>query len=218
MKIFPCFVLFVASTASKMEYPYEGYTLRGLVDLSGCNHRTSLASRIKSLAQDVPGLLDLAQAVSLDFDQLGLMIGAALFSNRGSHVLSSRFMSVANRTDRDYTAMMRMLVVPYETDYSSVFGSRSLGYQILMRMVIVFYMPSVPEDFKLALLGVFTSFFTNASSACKSSGCVPNAADLSTLSETLDKLIDCAEEVPPRDLLLTLEQLEQKIQNNVPHE
>jgi hypothetical protein len=192
-----CIVLAAVRAAG---YPLEGELIPKIVDLSECNHRTRLAALVKELAlkkaKKVPypisgKLRDLSRSVGLDMDQLGLIVGAVWLIKRGETAAPAsqgKFQQIAYSllcTAESGSSPHRDVVIAlfrnFEKDYSVIFGSRGLGYNMIIRIIIACHLPYVLEEARNSLFGVFVGLM---------SPIVPeNAAILEPFSEILDALI-----------------------------
>ena len=176
----------VISGSWAVGYPVEGRILPAIIDLSNCNHRTKLASTVKNLAlekskrvpnQVAENLRSLTNAIGLSVDQLGLITGALLLIERGAGMPSDQegafwgialsFLQIAKEPNRPYAAVINMFFRMFEEDYVDIFGSKSVGYQFLIRLVIACHMPQIPEEAREMMILVFTDLMSSKKSTNK---------------------------------------------------
>jgi len=124
-------------------------------------------------------------------DQLGLMVGAVWLIERGETVAPASqgefqetaysLLCTAESGNRPHRDVVISLFRNFEKDYSVIFGSRGLGYNMIIRIIIACHLPYVLEEARNSLFGVFVGLM---------SPIVPeNAAILEPFSEILDALI-----------------------------
>ncbi len=209
--------LFTLSLSATSEYPVEGFVIPPIVDLSGCNHRTSLARVIKHLSEDEPDLVDLSHSSSLDIDQLGLMLGSVVMSRNGVSDEARKLAEMAQNEVRPFKGIIKMIAVPFENDYPSVFGSKNIGYQFLMRSIIAMHLFKINEETRSLVFSVFGSFLSVCSNFTKKRTCLEATAavpvdvrELSKFSHVLDQIIQSAISGTelPSDVETTLQELE----------
>jgi hypothetical protein len=204
------------------DYPLEGRLIPQVVDLKKCNHRTSLARAIKEVAatvDSIPDLFDLSLSPALDFDQLGLMLGAVIFANMGFAHDANSFMDMARNNRGIYKGVIRLVTAPFEEDYESIFGSKYIGYQFLMRMIIVMHLRGISDEKKSMVFSVFASCLSPRNSFAKVKKdprpAAVNMEHLSKFSEILDQLTlgSVSETEVTSDVITSLEELEEKLQS-----